>query len=73
MAELHRENVLWALLGAQRPSFHPASLHSDSVERACTAVAQGFIADYIKARDTAYENSEVSKIYLTVDSDLNNI
>ena len=50
------------LLGAQRPSFCPASLHSDSVERACTAVSQAFIADYIKARDTAYENSEVNFI-----------
>lgn len=61
------------LLGAQRPSFCPASLRSDSVERACPAVSQEFIANYIKARDIAYENSEVSKVYLIVDSDLNNI
>ena len=61
------------LLGAQRPSFRPASLHSDSVERARPAVSQEFIGNYIKARDTAYENSEVSKVYLIGDSDLNNI
>lgn len=72
MAELERAAAVGAPWSTEAV-FHPASLPSDSVGRACAAVARGCRADYIKARDTAYENSLVSKIYLTVDSDLNNI
>lgn len=45
----------------QELSFHQDSMQSDSMERTQTIVFRELIANYIKARDTAYKNSEVRK------------